>query len=112
MLYLDYSVSKSIYEAGRSRRGQNKIGRIAALAEFHYTTTLEDSDQISINTTLNNNFDLSSAGNRIDVLNCTFGLDTALSCGTHLRFGTVVPITDGDDRFFDIEFQAQLNVPF
>jgi len=106
LLYLDYSLSKAVYYGDRG----SLLDRITAITEFHYTTTLEDSDVVSINNGLNN-FDFTSAGNRIDVLNFTAGIDTALSNGAHVRFGTVIPITDSDDRFFDIEFQAQLNIP-
>lgn len=106
LLYLDYSVSKAVYEGDRG----SILDRLTAIAEFHYTTTLEDTDVITIDNGFNN-FDFTSAGGRIDVLNFTAGFDTALSNGAHIRFGTVVPLTDGNDRFFDIEFQAQLNVP-
>lgn len=109
LLYIDYSFSQEIYNAGRAaRRSSNlEIQRVLGLAEIHYTTTLEDSD-IAFAGTGN---ELSSFGNRIDVVNLTLGIHTELNSGTQLRLGTVAPITDGDDRFFDFEFQAQLNVP-
>ncbi len=110
LLYVDYSLSTLIYEAGRSTRSGHDIQRISGLTELHYTTTLEDSDAIQINTGLNT-FRLTSLGNRLDVLNLTLGLQTVLNNGAQLRFGTVTPITDGDDRFFDFEVQAQINVP-
>lgn len=104
LLYFDYSLAKAFF------RGRDLVRRASGLVEFHYTTTLEDSDVIVINT-VNSDFDLSSAGNRIDVLNLTLGIDTLLSGGTNVRFGAVVPINDGDDRFFDAEFLAQVNIP-
>lgn len=105
LLYVDYSLSKAIYNGNRA----DTVERISLLTEFHYTTTLEDSDVVVINTN-NSAFTLASDGNRIDVLNFTAGIDTRLSCGTNIRFGTVVPLTDDDDRFFDIEFLAQVNI--
>lgn len=107
LLYVDYSFSQELFNAGRSRRnnGNLEIQRILGLAEVHYTTTLEDSDVAFAGVN-----QISSFGNRIDVVNITLGLHTELKSGTQLRLGTVAPITDDDDRFFDFEFQAQLNV--
>ena len=110
LLYIDYQFAKELYRAGRSARG-SYVRRVLGLAEVHYTTTLEDSDIVLSNTTNNPLFEVTSAGNRLDVVNLTFGLHTELSGGSQLRLGTVAPITDDDDRFFDFEFQAQLNVP-
>jgi hypothetical protein len=61
-------------------------------------------------TTSNPLFQVTSAGNRLDVVNLTLGLHTELSNKAQLRLGAVAPITDDDDRFFDFEFQAQLNI--
>ena len=107
LLYLDYAFSQELYNSGRGRRGGNfEVRRLLGLAELHYTTTLEDSDVAFAGT----GNELSSFGNRIDVLNLTLGLHTEFSNNTQLRLGTVMPLTDDDDRFFDFEFQAQLNV--
>ncbi|MEM8945085.1 MAG: hypothetical protein AAGD11_07870 [Planctomycetota bacterium] len=105
LLYVDYALSKAVYEA---RSSQDILQRLSGHVEFHYTTTLEDSDEIEI-AAPNTDFTMRSQGNRIDVMNLTLGLDTLLSCGANLRFGTVVPLTKCDDRFFDIEFLAQVN---
>ena len=110
LLYVDYSLSTLIYDAGRSSRNGHDVRRISGLTELHYTTTLEDSDAVLINTALNT-FSLTSLGNRLDVLNLTLGLHTVLNNGTQLRFGTVTPLTDDDDRYFDFEVQAQVNIP-
>ncbi len=110
LLFVDYSFAKDVYNAGRSARGGLAIQRVTGLAELHYTTTLEDSDVVQLATTLTD-FQVMNVGNRLDVVNLTLGLQTELSSGTTIRLGTVAPITDGDDRFFDVEFQAQLNVP-
>ena len=106
LLYVDYSFSKAFY---RGNRG-DAVRRVSLLTEFHYTTTLEDSDSVTLIDPGPEPFTLVSQGNRIDVVNLTAGIDTALSCGANLRVGTVVPLTDGDDRFFDIEFLAQVNI--
>ena len=106
LLYVDYSFGKQLYYAGRSARGSCDIRRVLGLAELHYTTTLEDSDVVQFGLD-----EVTSRGNRLDIVNLTLGLHTELANGTQIRFGTVAPITEGDDRFFDVEFQAQLNVP-
>ncbi len=110
LFYVDYSLSTLLHEASRGSRSGFDIRRINALTELHYTTTLEDSDTVVVNTGLNT-FNLTSLGNRLDVVNLTLGLHTVMNNGTQFRLGTVTPITDGDDRFFDFEVQAQLNVP-
>jgi len=109
LLYVDYSFSKLLYSAGRSSRGSG-IQRVLGLAEFHYTTTLEDSDLVISDTINNPLFQVTSSGNRLDVVNLTLGLHTEFAGGTQLRLGTVAPITEDDDRFFDFEFQAQVNI--
>ncbi len=109
LLYVDYSFSKEIYNAGRSGRS-DLVQRVLGLAELHYTTTLEDSDVVFSGTAMNPLFEVTSTGNRLDVVNLTLGIHTEFSNGTQLRLGTVAPITDGDDRFFDFEFQAQMNI--
>ncbi len=111
LLYIDYQFATELYHAGRRSRSACDIYRILGLAELHYTTTLEDSDIVISGTPSNPLFEVTSFGNRLDVVNLTFGLHTEFSSGTQLRFGTVAPITSDDDRFFDFEFQAQLNVP-
>ncbi len=105
LLYFDYSLAKTLFTS------RDTVQRVSGLLEFHYTTTLEDSDVVEIDTSNGTDVDFISQGNRIDVLNLTAGIDTLLSNGANLRVGTVVPITDGDDRFFDIEFLAQVNIP-
>jgi len=110
LLYVDYSFSKLMYDSAGNSRKSCRLRRLSGLAELHYTTTLEDSDVVQISTSFNN-FQITSFGNRIDVVNLTLGVHSVLDNGTQLRLGTVSPITDGDDRFFDFEFQAQLNIP-
>jgi len=110
LLYVDYSFSTELYNAGRSARAGCDIYRVLGLAELHYTTTLENSDVVFSGTADNPLFQVSSTGNRLDVVNLTLGLHTQFANGTQLRLGTVAPITDDEDRFFDFEFQAQLNI--
>ena len=110
LLYVDYSFSKLMYESASSRQSGCSLRQLSALAELHYTTTLEDSDTVQIST-LVNDFQITSFGNRIDVLNLTLGVHSIFGNGTQFRLGAVSPITDDDNRFFDFEFQAQLNIP-
>jgi hypothetical protein len=51
--------------------------------------------------------------NRRDILNGTVGLHTVLQNGTSIRVGGVFPLRQSDDnRLFDAEVQAAVNVPF
>jgi|GEM_PF-2032545 len=111
LLYIDYSFSTELFSAGRSRSSSClDIRRVLGLAELHYTTTLEDSDIVFSGTGSNPLFEVTSTGNRLDVVNLTLGLHTEFANGTQLRLGTVAPLNDDDDRFFDFEFQAQVNI--
>jgi len=111
LLYVDYSFSKLLYTSpGKRRSNRCEIQQLTGLAELHYTTALEDSEVVQIDTGLND-FNVSNFGNRIDVVNLTLGVQTLFFGGTQLRLGTVSPITNEGDRFFDFEFQAQINVP-
>lgn len=113
LLYLDYQYSRELYDIGRMMRQSGcGIRRVLGMAEIHYTTTLEDSDIVLSGTTSNPTFEVTNAGNRIDVVNLTLGMQGEFMGGSQLRLGTVMPISGNglDDRFFDFEFQAQLNI--
>ena len=110
LLYFDYAIGKWIYRSRGRSSSPMDIRGIAALMEFHYTTTLEDADIAQI-TTSGGDFVISSVGNRLDIFNLTLGFQTNLAGGAIVRIGGVVPITQDDDRFFDAEVQAQLILP-
>ena len=86
---------------------------LAAVLELHYTTTLQDADSVAAVGGANGNLlFFGNADNHLDVLNGSVGLHSVLSNGTTLRVGGTFPLRRGDNRLFDSEVQAQLNVPF
>ncbi len=90
------------------------ITGLASIVELHYTTTLQDADSVSANVDpfalggLDTTLTFSRATNRSDILNLTFGLDAEVGL-TNFRVGAAFPLTDGSDRMFDTEIQAQIN---
>lgn len=107
LLYLDLAAGKWLYQAPRSCG----VSGLAALVELHYATALQDSDIISANidpgasdTTLT----FGGSTNRFNTLNVAFGLDAEVGL-TNFRVGAVFPLTDGPNRMFDSEIQAQIN---
>ena len=115
LLYVDYQFAYDLYNIGRFvRQSGCGIRRVSGLAEVHYTTSLEDADVVLSGTPSNPLFEITGAGNRIDVVNLTLGMHGEFLGGSQLRLGTVMPISgnDFDDRFYDFEFQAQLNILF
>lgn len=109
LIYVDYSLSNLLYTGGRRGPGYG-VNRLYGLAEVHYTGTLDDSDSIQISTGVNDFF-ISNYVDGLHVVNLTLGLHTQLNNGAQVRFGTVTPLTDSQNRFFDFEVQAQLNIP-
>ena len=110
LLYLDYAVGSWIYQTGGRASSPMDVRGVAALLELHYTSTLEDADLVQISTA-GGDFDLTGLRSRFDVVNMSFGLQTNLAGGAIVRLGGVMPLTQGDNRFFDGEFQAQLILP-
>ncbi len=105
LLYVDASLGRWLHRDA----GAQLLTGVAALAEIHYTTTLEDSDTLA-GTPLplaGSAFTLTNLANRMDVVNLTAALHFEMR-NTSLRVGGVVPITSGSDRFFDAEVAAQL----
>lgn len=87
-------------------------GGLAAIAEIHYTTTLNDTDSLFATPVGSGGgghvMTLSNPANRLDVVNFTAALHAQLDPCTSLRVGGVVPLRLADNRFFDAEIAAQL----
>ncbi len=75
---------------------------LAAIAEFHYTGTLNDGDVIDVGDRFG------SLLNHYDLAHVTAGLHARLHEHTTLRVGGVFPL-NGIDRAFDAEVQISLN---
>jgi hypothetical protein len=84
---------------------------IAAIAEFHYVTTLQDSDTI-LASDGDNSFALTNVDNRVDYLNTTAGFHFQLTPFSNLRVAGVFPVRRDPDRQFDSELQVAFNRNF
>jgi len=93
--------------------------RVAALAECHYTTDVNSGDASGVNATTfsdtqGNTLPLNLAVNQngdFDVVNLTGGF--AVDLGTCLiTNGVCVPVCDGVDRQFDLEYNLQIHQRF
>jgi hypothetical protein len=109
LLFVDLGTGYWIYE---DDTGDALLSSLAAILEFHYTSALQDTDEIlgSINgrdIQYRNNF------NRFDIVNITAGLHARIGEYTNLRVAGVFPLRSRDDqRFFDSEVQVQVNRQF
>ena len=79
----------------------------AAIAELHYTTTVQDADVVSSNSVV-----VTDSTRRLDVLNVTLGLHAQIGDPMTLTTGLTFPLRDGDDRQFNMEFALLANVFF
>lgn len=111
LLFLDATGGAWLYTNPQSR-----IAGIASILELHYTTTLQDADSLGVISRSSNNASVLVFGNpfnQIDILNGTVGLHTQLRNGTTVRVGGVFPLLNGEEnRLFDSEVQASVNIPF
>lgn len=89
---------------------------VAALAELHYTSTIQDTDSIlfptqpDVGTFIN--AELTNLANRTDVLNLTGGIQLQIGRLSNLRVAGVVPVRNQPDRQFDSEIQISFNRHF
>ena len=96
LLFLDASLGRWIY---RNCNPCKRFSGLAAIAELHYTTTMNDTDTVSA---------ISNPYNRMDILNASGALNF-LFRRTSLRVGGAAPLRDDEERLFDAEIIFQLN---
>lgn len=101
LLFLDLSLGRWLYRCDNACGLQRGI---AAITELHYTTAMNDSDNIVVP---GGNL-LNAAGNNFDILNATGALHFQNGV-TSLRVGGAAPLRDDFDRMFDAEFFIQIN---
>jgi hypothetical protein len=88
--------------------GYRYLRGMAGIVELHYTSTIQDSDQVVVNNPgVNQRFQVDA--NRIDLLNLTSGLHFQLTPAANLRVGAVVPLKSEPDRVFDSEIFVSFN---
>jgi hypothetical protein len=107
LMYADLSVG---YWLSRNP-GADWVTGLASVLELHYTTTTQDADIVS-GTAAGRYFSFGNFGNRVDVLDLTFGLHAELVNHTLCRVAGVVPLRTGDNRLFNSEVQVQLERRF
>lgn len=109
LLFFDLGTGFWLY---RDEVDDGGLTSLAAILEFHYTSSLQDTDVINATVggrpiNYRNNF------NRFDVVNITTGLQAQLFDNTSVRVAGVFPLGSADDeRFFDSELQVQINRKF
>jgi len=85
---------------------------LAALLEFHYTTSLQDTDVV-VGDVQGRPFNYRNNFNRFDITNVTTGVQARFWDNTSIRVAGVFPLGSRDDqRFFDSEVQVQINRQF
>jgi hypothetical protein len=95
---------------------------LAAQVEMHYVTALENARLLSTQV-LNPaaigaagapvpNFVVGNLANRIDIINLTLGTTFEISNRATTTTAFVIPLSNGDNKPFDWEFQLQLNWRF
>lgn len=84
---------------------------LAAIAEIHYTSTLQDADRIQ-GIVGGLPLVIGNLANRFDVVNGTVGVQMLFFDTSSLRVGGVFPIGNEDRRLFDSEIQVQFNRRF
>jgi hypothetical protein len=109
LLYLDLSGGCWLYRNPCARG----LTGLASVLEFHYTTTLQDTDVIQ-GTAFPTPFPITfeNFSNRVDIVNLTVGLHAEFVNNLICRVGGVFPLSSGDNRSFDSEVQAQLEWRF
>jgi hypothetical protein len=77
---------------------------VAATAEIHYVTTLQDADVVNAG-----GLNITSITNRYDVLNLTLGASILANESFTVRPAMVIPLSGDDDDQFDYEAMVQMN---
>jgi hypothetical protein len=107
LAFLDLAVGYWLYRDPDAQR----LTGLAAVTEFHYTTTLQDADLLGGGSN-GSAIIIGSGQNRFDVVNGTIGVQALLFDASSLRVAGVFPLGDENHRLFDSEVQVQFNRRF
>lgn len=99
------------------------VKNVTGLLEMHYTTTLQDAklstipldvDPPSLAGTFDEFFTLGNFMNRSDIVNVATGLSANIGSGgrTLVTTGLILPVTQGDQRAFDLEYNLSVQRNF
>jgi hypothetical protein len=97
----------------------DRLCRMTALTELHYTTTLEDATLTQVPLTVNATAGLAplqeitvgNQENRVDILNLASGFSVQFGYWTFTN-AAIAPLRSGSDRGFDFEFNSQAQRQF
>jgi hypothetical protein len=105
-MYVDFALGRWLYRNPCRR----VLTGLAAVAEVHYTTTLQDAQQLDYFDGVSlTNLDFENPANQVDMVNLTVGIHGQIGPCTTCRVGGVFPLTSDDNRSFDSEIQVQVN---
>jgi len=103
----------------RQRPNARYLKGVAALAEVHYTTTLQNAKTFDVDLfafdfngeMLPVTFNTGNIANRNDIVDLSFGLSGILG-RCRITHGFVFPLTGGDNKPFDFEYNLQVQREF
>lgn len=96
LFFVDASVGRWLRRVNDPR---TRLSGLAAIAELHYTTTMNDTDNVA---------GVSNPFNRVSIMNATGALHFQFSRAA-LRVGAAAPVIDDDIRLYDTEILVQYN---
>lgn len=108
LLYSDIQVGYWLY---RNRCARLLTG-LAPLVEFHYTSTLQNTDVTPLVAPVPFTIQVTNPANRVDMVNMTTGVHAEFARHTFCRVAGVFPLSQQDNRAFDGELQIQLERRF
>jgi hypothetical protein len=101
LMFVDIGAGRRLYDNPCA----NCIQSVSAVAELHYSTTVQDADFIN-----RNGLNIGTFTNRFDVLNLTLGVTLLSRSDISIRPAMVIPLRNDDDEQFDYEGVVQVNV--
>jgi hypothetical protein len=104
LMFVDLSLGYWIYRNPRARW----LTAVAPVIEFHYTTTVQDTDVVTIDDGAVF-YHFVNWQNRVDPMNLTVGLHNHFGSLTTLGIAGVFPLRGGENKLFDAELQIYLN---
>jgi len=113
ILFADASMNWWLYrDESPFRKG---LTGIVPSLELHYTSSLNDADNIRVSEATafgTDAIEIRSIINRFDHLNLTLGVHFVFGRGATITPGLVMPLRKGYDKEFSGEFVLEVNVPF
>ena len=103
LMFIDLGTGYELYRDDYA----SLLRRVTALAEVHYSSTLQDEDVVA-----GNGLTVGGFFRRFDVVDLTLGASALLGQHTSVRPGIVMPLLTGKNRHFDYEATIQVNVFF